>query len=129
MNVLEKISLIALVIISFVVEPEITGYSALAGFGIGLYFFWGKEIKPQPKKPANACTQATMEQLTGTKLPPPIALGFNVLVLYIHVEHHPGPFACIVGASAGFYAAKLFSEYAPKFYAELKTRMLSAFCG
>lgn len=115
-KILEKVSLVALVVIAFYMEPELCGYFAAGGFALGVAMYWRKPIDWKKEREAVGCSQGLMEQLTGTKLPPPTGLIANVAITYAHlVDHHCSHiFGPIVAFSAGIFAGRVAGHYIPK---------------
>lgn len=120
MEILQKISLVVLVVLAFYSEPEITGYFTAGGFvlGVCMYSYQKPDQKPDENhtESGKGCSVGLMGQLTGISLPPPIELAANIAIFYHHLEHCSDIFSALVGLNFGYKMGQLAAEYLPQFY-------------
>lgn len=124
MGILEKVTFVALTVLAFYMEPELTGYFAAGGFVIGLCMYWGTpppEDDPKKVKPIG-CSQGFLEEMTGLRLPPPLGLAANIAIFYHHLEHCSEVFAPLVGLNFGYKLGQMAGIYLPKYLPEFYNR-------
>jgi hypothetical protein len=123
MCVLEKISLLALMVFAAYVDPILFFPFLGGGFILGLavhYMQPKKESEHSHDHQTIGCSQGFIEQLTGVRLPPPVGLAANVAIAVCHIDHHSTVFVPLIGLNAGMWLAKLAIEYVPKAIEALK---------
>lgn len=134
--ILEKVSLIALAVFAAYLSPKLFFPFFGAGILLGTYLYWNKKITwPIPGREckhdieegcendsketceheheSGGCSQGFLEQLTGVRLPPPLALGANIAITVCHIEHHSAVFAPIIGLNAGMWVGSLLGSVLP----------------
>lgn len=128
MKVLEVVSLVFLAVIACYTNYKLFLPFFGAGVLLGTYMYWN--IKERPviisDGDSGGCSQGTLEQLTGVKLPAPIALAVNVAMTYEHVVHHSKIFPPIIGLNAGVFIGKYLGYYLPKLYRDLTASPVTA---
>ncbi len=105
LKTIEKVSLVFLSAISVVTRPVLFLVSFAGGRFLQEYL-QSKQILALGVGTAPSCTQGVLEQITGVKLPAPIALAVNVAITVCHAVHHSLVFTPIIGLYAGMYSAK-----------------------
>lgn len=119
MEILEKISLVALAAFAAYTSPKL--FLPFFGVGVilGIYLHWDKKVKHHHNhehEEGGGCSQGFLEQLTGVKLPPPLGLAANIGITICHIDHHGTVFVPLTGLNAGLWAGKLLGEYIPMSY-------------
>lgn len=117
-EVLEKISALALGIFAAYVNLKLFAAFAVIGVGIGIYNYCAA-IKGRYGQPTSPCAQSFLEHLTGIKLPATISLFSNLAITAVHIEHHSEVFVPIVGLMMGawmgqngaYYGSLLFRKF------------------
>lgn len=104
LNVLEKVSLVALSALSLYTSWQLFLPFFAAGAALGVYYHFQQGYKAARMAPS--CTQGVLEQISGIKLPPAAALVANVAITAAHTLHHATVFVPLVAVSAGGYAGK-----------------------
>lgn len=110
-NVIEKISAIALGIFSAYVNLELFVPFFFAGVCIGVYSYIQDRTLCNQGHLSSSCAHGLLEQLTGVKLPPVISLAANIAVTVCHIDHHATVFVPIIGVSIGAWIGKTVSYY------------------
>lgn len=105
-QILEKISAIAIGIFSAVVSPVLFSVSFAAGFILGMLSEKNSEGGGTPGYAVASCSRGFMEGITGVRLPPVISLAANAGVMAAHIEHHSVVFVPISGVILGMWAGK-----------------------
>ncbi len=124
MEVLEKISAVALGIFSAYTNIKLFAPFFLLGVGIGVY----THIKHGPKdleasSGGSACSQEFIEQVTGVKLPAPISLAANIAVTVCHIDHHTTVFVPIVGLAVGNWVGRNIPHYGGLLYRKIEAHL------
>ena len=104
--ILEKVSLVALTVLSAYVSKFLFIPFFLIGTGIGIYKYLQERTGDQEGRMGPSCTQSILEQVTGIKMPAAIALVENVAITACHTWNHTTVFVPIVALSIGAYAGK-----------------------
>lgn len=121
MEVLEKISAIALGVFSAFTDLKLFAPFFLIGAAIGVYsYFKQDKCCHESTSPASACSQGFLEHLTGVKLPAPISLAANIAVTICHIDHHATVFVPIVGLSVGNWVGKNATHYGSLLYHKIE---------
>lgn len=125
MEVLEKISAVALIIFAAYVNPVLFIGFALLGLGVGIYNYC-VSTKQHKHDGASACSQGFLEHLIGVKLPAPISLAANLAITACHIDHHSEIFVPIVGLTAGAWLGQNAMHYGSLLYRKIRqVRMYS----
>lgn len=111
MNVLEKISAIALGIFSAFTSLELFIPFFFVGVCIGFYSYMQEKESCEHSHPVSSCANGFLEQLTGVKLPPIISLAANIAVTICHIDHHATVFVPVVGISVGTWIGKTITPF------------------
>lgn len=106
-SIIEKISAVALGIFAAYMDWELFVPFFFAGACIGVYSCPQNKTPCNPSFPVSSCTNSLLEQLTGVKLPPIIALVINIAVTVCHIEHHTAIYVPIIGISLGAWGFRL----------------------
>ncbi|MGC2595958.1 MAG: hypothetical protein WA347_06735 [Rhabdochlamydiaceae bacterium] len=106
MHLLEKVSLVGLTALSVYASLELFIPFFLIGVAIGIYQYSGEKNRSSQTNIAPSCTQGVLEQITGVRLPAPVALAANVAITACHTVHHATVFVPIVALSVGVYVGK-----------------------
>lgn len=119
LHVLEKVSLVALAALSLYTSWQLFIPFFLAGSALGLHtYFTDKNAEYTRISPS--CTQGILEQVTGFRLPPAIALVSNVAITACHTMSHGMIFVPIVGFSVGAFAGKTLGQVGNWAYKEIQ---------
>lgn len=111
MNILEKVSAVALGIFSAYCNWQLFLPFFAVGLAIGVYTYIKNEKAGKHTHPGSSCAHGLIEQLTGVELPKPISLAANIAVTVCHIDHHSSVFIPIVGVSLGAWVGKAASHY------------------
>ncbi len=91
MEVLEKISLIALGIFGAYTCPKLFFPTCGVGIALGIFLQWRRASNGGDTRKCEGsigCSQGTFEDMTGYKLPAPVGIGINIAILTVHMGHH-----------------------------------------
>lgn len=105
-QILEKVSAIAIGIFSAVVSPLLFSVSFTAGFILGMFSEKQSAAGGTPGYAVASCSRGFMEGITGVRLPPVLSLAANAGVMAAHIEHHSMVFVPISGVILGMWAGK-----------------------
>jgi hypothetical protein len=111
MRVLEKVSLVALCAMSLYASVELFIPFFLVGAAIGIYKYSKEKNHCSQTHIAPSCTQGVLEQITGVRLPAPVALAANVAITACHTVYHATVFVPVVALSIGAYVGKNVTQY------------------
>jgi hypothetical protein len=106
-QILEKISAVALGALAFYASFELFVSFFVAGAGLGI--FQSLYADPEDRIVSHrsiSCSQGLLEQLTGAKLPPIVSLAANLAVTWCHIDHHTAVFVPIIGLGLGAWAGQ-----------------------
>jgi hypothetical protein len=119
MDVLEKISAVALGLFSAYTNWMLFVPSFLIGIGIGIYNHIKREGTEEAHSHSHSsCAHEVFERVTGVSLPAPISLAAGVAVTICHIEHHAIAFVPIAGLFLGAWVG----ERVPSHYAMLQKK-------
>jgi hypothetical protein len=107
LNVVEKISAIALGIFSAYINVQVFVPFFLAGASIGAYGYTQDSKSCQDSVAGSSCAHGLIEQLTQVKLPRVVSLIANVAVTVCHIDHHESVFVPIIAISMGNWIGKV----------------------
>lgn len=110
-NVLEKISAVALGVFSAIVDWKLFVPFFFVGTGIGIYSYIQDSKVGGHVHPISSCANGLLEQLTGVKLPPVVSLAANIAVTVCHIDHHSTVFVPVIGVSLGNWIGKMACHY------------------
>lgn len=110
-NILEKISAVALGAFSAYVNWKLFVPFFFAGVCIGIYNYAQETKSSDHVHAGSSCVHGVIEQLTGVKLPPIVSLAANVALTLDHIDHHSSVFVPIVGISLGAWVGNAASHY------------------
>jgi hypothetical protein len=110
MNILEKVSAVALGAFSLYTSWKLFTPFFAIGLAIGAYNYFQNRKTCHHQAPGSACSQGFLEQLTGVKLPAPISLVANIAITVCHIDHHAIVFVPIIGLSMGAWVGKMSLE-------------------
>lgn len=109
-NIIEKISAIALGAFSLYTNRQLFVPFFLAGVCIGIYSYTKDKKSCHKYHPVSSCAHGLLEELTGVKLPSIISTIANIAVTVCHIDHHATVFVPIVGVSLGNWIGKTASH-------------------
>lgn len=118
-NVIEKISAIALGVFSAYVNWKLFVPYFFVGVCIGIYSYTQDNASCSRPHPVSSCAHGLLEQLTGVKLPPVISLVANIAITVCHIDHHSTVFVPIIGISLGAWLGKTASHYGDLYYKKI----------
>jgi len=135
MQILEKISFVALAAFAGYTSPRLFLSFVGGGTVLSIYLHW--DAKSPCKNPhsedkhthvhdegdGGGCSQGFLEKLTGVRLPAPLGLAANFAITACHIDHHDSIFVPLVGLNTGMWLGKQIGEYLPLGY-----RRISAWC-
>ncbi|MBM3207965.1 MAG: hypothetical protein FJZ57_05095 [Chlamydiae bacterium] len=110
MSAAEKVSVLALGILSAMADIKLFIPFFLCGLGYGIYSAINNE-NAGPHQSASACSQGFLEQITGIRLPRPVSLIANVAITACHIDHHSSVFVPITALSFGAWVGKNGLEF------------------
>ncbi|GAB4226604.1 MAG: hypothetical protein Tsb0021_02760 [Chlamydiales bacterium] len=110
-NIIEKISAIALGALSFYINRQLFVPFFFVGVCIGIYGHIKDKNTCSGHPPVSSCAHGLLEQLTGVKLPPVITLIANISVTVCHIDHHATVFVPIIGISLGNWIGKTAAQH------------------
>ena len=110
MSAAEKVSVLALGILSAMADIKLFIPFFLCGLGYGIYSAINNE-NAGPHQAASACSQGFLEQITGIRLPRPVSLIANVAITACHIDHHSSVFVPITALSFGAWVGKNGVEF------------------
>lgn len=119
-NVIEKISAIALGVFSAYVSWELFVPFFFVGVCIGVYSYTQDKASCAHAGQASSCAHGLLEKLTGVKLPPLISLAANIAVTVCHIDHHATVFVPVIGISLGAWAGKTAAQYGDLAYKKIR---------
>ncbi len=111
MNVIEKISAVALGVFSAYTCLELFVPAFFFGVCVGIYSYIQDEKSCNHGHSGSSCAQGLLEQLTGVKLPRTVSLAANIAVTVCHIDHHATVFVPVTGVSLGAWVGKMASHY------------------
>lgn len=106
MRVLEKVCLVGLGALAIYANWQVFIPFFLIGGAIGVYSYLQDKDFSQYARAAASCTQGVLEQISGVKLPAPVALATNAAITACHVVHHGVVFVPVVALCVGAYVGK-----------------------
>ena len=110
MSAAEKVSVLALGILSAMADIKLFIPFFLCGLGYGIYCAINNE-NAGPHQSGSACSQGFLEQITGIRLPRPVSLIANVAITACHIDHHSSVFVPITALSFGAWVGKNGLEF------------------
>jgi hypothetical protein len=121
MSVLQKVAFVALLVLAFYTEPELTGYFAAGGFVVGFAMHWGRTPPKNQSEidKATGCSLGFLEEITGLRLPPPLGLVADAAIFYHHLEHCPEIFALLIGLNFGYKMGALAAQHLPELWGRI----------
>ncbi len=105
-NIIEKISAVALGAFSFYTNWQLFLPFFFVGVCIGIYDHTKNKGSCSEHHSTSSCAHGLLEQLTGAKLPSIISLVANIGVTVCHIDHHDTVFVPIAGVSVGNWIGK-----------------------
>ena len=122
MDVLEKVSAVALGLFSLYTDCMLFIPSFLIGIGVGIYNHIRREGKDSSHSHSHSsCAHDVFENVTGVSLPAPLSLAAGVAVTICHIEHHAIAFVPI----AGLFLGAWLGERLPSHSAMLQKKIVS----
>ncbi len=106
-QVLEKVSAVALGFFSATASPLLFGASFITGIFIGMT---QETTADSDHSHGSACSSGFIEQITGIKAPPIIGLLSNLFMTYCHIDHHTQFVVPVIGVHLGIWAGNFVKD-------------------
>jgi len=110
MAIAEKISVLALGVLSAMADFKLFLPFFIAGLGYGIYSAVTNQ-NGASHQIGSACSQGFLEQITGIGLPRPVSLLANVAITACHIDHHSSVFVPVTALSFGAWIGKIGLEF------------------
>lgn len=123
LNIIEKISAIALGAFSFYTSSKLFLPSFFIGCVIGIYCYIEDANSCDQLHRVSSCANGLLEQLTGVKLPKIVSIVTNVAVTVCHIDHHSSVFVPVVGISIGAWCGKTALDYGVPIFKKINNHL------